>query len=177
MRTWFVLGSAFTLAMGLMGACGGTSDSNPADAGAADATLDSVAPPSDATTDAPKDASVDSAKCDLSEDFSTKIPDASLDETGTRSTGLCIACLKQPTTCQADITACNADCDCKALIGDVISCVGKGGNPFQCGAGLIAAPAKAREIGLSLLQCAQKKCPEQCSTDLVDASLPDTGTD
>jgi hypothetical protein len=175
MRTWFVLGSAFTLAVGLMGACGGTSDSNPSDAGAGDATLD-VTPVVDATTDGPKDAAADSAKCDLSEDFTTKIPDASLDDGGPRSTGLCLACLKVTDNCKANIDQCNANCECKSIIGEVLTCVGSGTDPFSCAAKSGISPASpGAQVGIGLLTCAQKKCGDECiPSSLKDASLDGT---
>jgi hypothetical protein len=160
----------------LFSACGSTA-ANPTtdDGGTKDASLASETSTVDSFV---PEASADGATCDLSADLTKEIPDAALDEAGTKSTGLCLACANKASTCKAQIDACNGDCDCKGIAGDVLVCIAKGGSQIACASMAASLPPAAQQIGIGLLQCVQANCAAECTpAGLTDAGVKDAGQD
>lgn len=143
----------------LFSACGSTASTATDDGGTDGAivketsTVDSYVP----------ETSTDSATCDLAVDLTTEIPDAALDEAGTKSTGLCLGCANTSATCKMQIDQCNANCDCKSVAGNVLTCIAKGGSQIACAAMAASVSSEAQQIGYALLGCVQKYCSAQCS--------------
>jgi len=157
-----VIGAVLVAGAGaLFTACGSTASSGTDDAGSDGAGLKETSTVDTSVMDVT--ASMDSATCDLSSDLTTSIPDASLDDSGTRSTGLCLACVNSASTCKMQIDACNENCDCKGVVGDVLVCIAKGGSQISCAAMAAGISQEAQTIGYSLLGCVQKYCSDQCT--------------
>lgn len=158
----------------LFSACGSTASSGTDDGGTDGAVKETSALDTSVTDVA---VSMDSATCDLSADLTNNIPDAALDEAGTKSTGLCLACANTPTTCKSQIDACNADCECKGVAGDVLVCIAKGGGQgcLVMAAGL---SSNAQAIGISLLNCVNQHCSAQCTPQgFTDGGSTDAAND
>ena len=155
----------------LVVACGSTAATDTSsDGGATDgASKDALAETS--LTDV---GSPDSATCDLSSDLTKEIPDAALDDSGTRSTGLCLACANQPSTCQSILQECDSNCDCKSIAGGVLTCIAKGGGETTCALMAAGVSMDAQLIGFSLLACVQTNCPDACTPQ---KPTTDAGTD
>src|SRR5437588_9668241 len=117
----FLIGATVSLVAVMAGiqACGGdtSSGTTPTDAGN-DVTLDTKPPP----PPPPDDAGADSATCDLSADFTTKIPDASIAD-GESTTGICIGCVEAK--CKKDLDSCNQYCPCQSAAAKALECYAK----------------------------------------------------
>ncbi len=155
----------------LFSACGSTASSTSDDGGADGAGLKETSTLDTSVADT--SASADSATCDLAVDLTTEIPDAALDEAGTKSTGLCLACANTAKTCKTQIDSCNANCDCKSIAGNVLTCIAKGGSQIACAAMAAGVSSEAQTIGYALLGCVQKYCSAECSPQ----ALSDGGGD
>jgi hypothetical protein len=162
-RVGKILGGALVLSSSLLLfiACGSTSSSGPTDGGASNdvqVKMETGAMVMDTSMPV-----MDSATCDLSTDLTASIPDAALDEAGTRSTGLCLGCANQTATCKMYIDQCNANCDCKGVVGQVLECIAMGGSQIACGAMAAGISSDAQQIGFALLTCVQNNCADQCT--------------
>jgi hypothetical protein len=148
----------------LFAACGGsqTTDNGSQDGGGA-GQKDAIASETSTVDTTPIQTVMDSATCDLSSDLTTSIPDAAIDEAGTMSTGLCLACVNQASTCKSDIDQCNLNCDCKSVVGDVITCIAKGGSQLACAAMAAGISSDAQTIGYALLACVNQNCSKECT--------------
>jgi hypothetical protein len=175
-RAGRIVGGAVVLSSSVMLfiACGSTSSSGPSDGGAAD-----VAVQKETSTVADTSMPVvDSATCDLSSDLTMSIPDAAIDDGGTRSTGLCLQCVNQPATCKMYIDQCNANCECKGIAGPVLQCIAAGGQITTCGAMALSVGPDAQQIGIGLLMCVQSNCANECiPASLKEGGAGDGGTD
>jgi hypothetical protein len=155
-------------------ACGSTESSGPTDGGAPDVAVQKEA----ATVMDTSMPVVDSATCDLSTDLTTSIPDAAIDDGGTRSTGLCLACVNQPATCKMYVDQCNMNCECKGIAGPVLQCIAAGGALTTCGAMALSVGPDAQQIGLGLLTCVQNNCAKECiPAALMEGGASDGSTD
>ncbi len=169
-RAFYLVVSGLVCGMAMVSACGGSS-TNPAtpDSGAStDAAVDTAAP------DTGRDAKpLDGATCDLSSDFTKTLPDASFDggEAGVGITpAVCIACLDK--NCAAEKAGCNANCECKGVVAEVLDGVGKGPPILACGGPLLNMSAEGQAAGLPLVTCLQNKCRTECVPPaLQDASF------
>lgn len=136
-------------------ACGGSADTTPA-------TTDSGPPeaaPDVAKDTSPLDTGADTATCDLSSDFTKKIPDASLAD-GESSTGICMACAEAH--CKQSIDDCNASCECKGLMDKALECFAKNGASISCAGPFFGASKATQNIGFALASCLQSDCPTEC---------------
>ena len=68
----------------------------------------------------------------------------------------CAACSQAK--CTADVDACGANCECRTVVTEVITCVATGGDPLGCAAPAFGASKDAQAIAMSLFQCSQSKC-------------------
>ncbi len=168
------MGARFFLAAGSLGlvatafviqACGETEPTNsaPVDSGA-DVIVDSgqsdTAPPSDD----------DAATCDLSADFTTQIPDASIAD-GASTSGICLQCAKAK--CKAALDDCNQDCPCQELAAEGLECFLKNSsNPLVCAGSFSGVDQNTQQLGFALLGCINSGCKEECATE---AFLPSDG--
>jgi hypothetical protein len=154
----FLVGVSVSLlaVIGGIEACGGSEDSTPAttDSGPAETSTQDVAKDT-----SPVDTGADTATCDLSADFTKKIPDASLAD-GESSTGLCVGCAEAH--CKSDIDKCNASCECKGLMDTALVCFAKNGASIQCAGPFINASKDTQNIGFGLAGCLQSSCPSEC---------------
>jgi len=162
----FLIGATCTLVGTMAGiqACGGdtSSGTTTTDAGN-DVTKEAAPPPPPA--DAP---SGDSATCDLSADFTKKIPDASIAD-GESSTGICIGCVEAK--CKTDLNKCNEYCPCQNAAANALECYAKNAdNPFKCAGTVAGTDSKTQGILLGLGGCLQSKCQTECP-------VPDGGFD
>ena len=144
----------------LFSACGSTASNGNDDAGSDGAAVKET---STLDTYVADTSSLDSATCDLSADLTKEIPDAALDEAGTKSTGLCLACVNTANTCKTQVDNCNANCDCKSIAGNVLTCIAKGGSQIACASMAAGVSSEAQAIGYALLGCVQKYCSAECS--------------
>jgi hypothetical protein len=145
-----VIGAVLVAGAGaLFTACGSTASSGTDDAGSDSAVVTETSTVDTSVMDVT--TSMDSATCDLSSDLTNNIPDAALDDSGTRSTGLCLGCVNTASTCKMQIDECNADCDCKSVVGDVLVCIAKGGSQIGCAAMAANISSNAQAIGYALL--------------------------
>ncbi|HVJ89289.1 MAG TPA: hypothetical protein VM580_05755 [Labilithrix sp.] len=107
----------------------------------------------------------DAATCDLSADFTTKIPDASLAD-GASTTGLCVQCANE--TCSTQVSRCNADCDCQGIAAETLDCFVKNpGNPLACAGSLANVGNSTRQLAFALVTCISAGCSEACATDAL----------
>ena len=145
--------------------CGSTVET-PKDA-AADVALDSrVATDArifDAAPDVGEQCAVDGSVRAL------EVPDASLD--GGFATGDCVSCLK--TKCDGELTACDAECDCRTGIFSFLDCAPKNPSPSGVQGCLLRSFATASPVSQSLGFCASQKCAASC----IPAGLSDAGRD
>jgi hypothetical protein len=166
----FFFGVTVTLvsAAAAMQACGGDTSSSattPTDAGGT--TMD-VANDVAKDTGPGDTGSGDSATCDLSADFTKKIPDASLAD-GASTTGVCIGCLEAH--CKSDIDKCNLYCPCQTAADKALSCFAMhSDNPILCAGTVAGTDSKTQGILLSLAGCLQASCGAECP-------VPDGGLD
>ena len=65
------------------------------------------------------------------------------------------------------IDACNADCDCKSVAGNILTCIAKGGSQLGCAAMAQGISSQAQAIGYALLGCVQKYCSAPCSPQVA----------
>ena len=109
----------------------------------------------------------DAATCDLSADFSTSIPDASVAD-GATTSGLCLACAESK--CTDAVKACNASCPCQTLAGDAVGCFLTNAGKAQaqlltiCGASFAGVDSDTQTLGLAIVSCLNSKCPNECAT-------------
>ncbi|MBX3225472.1 MAG: hypothetical protein KF795_33510 [Labilithrix sp.] len=114
----------------------------------------------------------DAATCDLSADFTTKIPDASIAD-GASTTGICLQCANDK--CKAQVTACNQDCPCQGIVGEALECYLKNtSNPLVCAGSLAAVDDNTRNLGIALIGCINSGCKDECATAALQ---PDGGAD
>jgi hypothetical protein len=142
-------------------ACGDTA-TTPAATTDAGGTSDVTTTPTDTGAIEEPAPSNDAATCDLSADFTTQIPDASIGDSGS-TTGECLACTKK--NCGDDINNCNADCPCQGLAGNALECyLQHQDNPTQCAAQFAGVNSTTQGIGLGLLTCVNSNCKAECAT-------------
>jgi hypothetical protein len=162
----FFLGAMVTTvsAAAAMQACGGDAETTPvADAGV-EASPDARRPPPEAS------APDTGPECDLSGNFLASIPDASLAD-GATTSGLCLGCLEE--NCPADLAACNADCNCRAVVSEVLDCYLQGGALIPCALSTSTSPSGAtQQIGAGIAGCIQQDCETECA---VDELMPQDG--
>lgn len=167
---YFFLASSASLALVAVGleACGGDStEATPtADSGSEAA--------ADVVVEAAPDAPADAATCDLSADFTTQIPDASIAD-GASTSGICAGCVKSK--CAAQVEKCNKDCNCQGLAADALECFVKNGSSqaglLTCAAGFASVPTETRNTGIALFSCVNGSCAQECAT----SQFLDGGTD
>lgn len=164
----WLFGLAVTVAgsMVAMGGCGGeSSTATPSSDASADQTADRG---SDAVVDAAPDVAACVSDADLN---NLNLPDASINDAGA-STSSCVACLKQH--CQSEVNACNAICECRAVVVDFLDCVAKGGAIVTCflqSSGNL--PQEVAGVGQALGVCLYTSCQKACGAPSFDAGLPD----
>jgi hypothetical protein len=174
-RAFYLVVGGLVFGMAAVSACGGTS-TNPAAAAAdsgTDAAVDTGVP------DTGRDAKpLDGATCDLSTDFTKTLPDASFDagEAGAGITpAVCVACLDK--NCATEKAGCNANCECKGVVAEVLDCVNKGNPIISCGGPILNMSAEGQAAGTPLVGCIQNKCRTECVPPaLQDASIGDAAT-
>jgi hypothetical protein len=151
-----VASSALVVTALMVQACGGDPEPTPAspvDSGAAETA------PSE-TADSGGDAGT-STPCDTTSDFLAAIPDASLAD-GATTSGLCIGCLASK--CSAPVDKCGADCNCRAVVADVLDCFSQGGDLGSCFTSSVETPSAATQaLGLAILSCVSGTCKEACA--------------
>lgn len=154
--TSIVLGATAFLACG-----GGETVSEPIDSGA------------DVVDAGPKDTgpdAQDSATCDLSADFTTKIPDASIAD-GATTSGICMGCVN--TNCRKEVAACNHDCSCQNLANNALECYIKT-QKLSCAASFAGAGSSTQKLGIALFGCVNDSCQTECA---VNSFIQDAGSD
>lgn len=170
---FFLFAAATTLAAAAFAvqACSSSSEAPaaPADSGS-DVTVVDSAPPKEA---APPEQ--DSATCDLSADFTSSIPDASIAD-GATTSGICLGCSHDK--CAKDLAACNEDCTCQNVAGSTLDCVLKNaGKSYQeiataCGGAILSLDSNTQKLLLNLVGCLNDSCKTECA---VDAFKPQDG--
>jgi hypothetical protein len=181
MRKLTLVGVAFCAVSAIWAGCGGdTTENNPSDAGAGDATLDALPPVRDSGGDAVVDAG-----CAVTADITQlDVADASISPNA--STGTCSACVK--TTCDAELAACNDDCDCKTSILELFDCLASGQGLQVCGQILVGSISGGgggplQPLGLCLFQQCQVGCgiadflPSDGGADGDSSSTSDAASD
>ena len=175
---FFLFAGTFVLVVGAFGAqaCSSSDEAKSvASSDAGDAAYDVAV----ADTGPPKEAAApetDSATGDLSADFSSTIPDASLAD-GATTTGVCLACAH--TQCGDYLKQCNEDCTCQGAVSQLVQCFlqnsGKSKQELAqaCGASLLGVNTNVQNLAIGLLGCMNQKCPDECGT----AGLKDAGND
>jgi hypothetical protein len=173
-RNLLVMGSLSLCLGGVFAAgCGGSSESSPAqDAG------------NDTTSDVGSDQSVaDTSTSDVKEGGNACVEDASLTQLnlpdasiadGGSSVGLCMGCIKA--NCDAELTACAADCPCNNAVETVLSCVLTRGFNQACLGPVLTLTGNSQQLGLGLGQCLLGSCQNACAPGL-DAGTGDSGGD
>ena len=113
----------------------------------------------------------DAATCDLSADFTTEIPDASIAD-GATTSGICLQCASAK--CKKEIDACNQDCTCQELAGDALECyLANSANPLLCAGNFAGVDTSTQQIAIGLLTCINSGCKVECATE----AFTDGGTD
>jgi hypothetical protein len=144
-------------------ACSGGTESTPS----TDAGMD-VADTGPVDTGA--DVARDSATCDLSADFVTQIPDASIAD-GASTSGICAGCIEAK--CKTDLDKCNHDCTCQNLANAGLTCyLAHSDDPTQCIGPFLSAPTSTRNIALGMFGCVNSSCQDECA---VNSFLNDGG--
>jgi hypothetical protein len=162
-RIFLVIGAISLNAVAfVLQACGETEpaavSNSTADSGA-DVVDSGSAKPDSASSPADDDA----ATCDLSADFSTKIPDASIAD-GASTSGLCLGCAKA--NCNAEVTACNQDCPCQELASSALDCYLKNtANPILCAGNFTGVDTNTQQLGFAIISCLQDECKAECATE------------
>ena len=121
----------------------------------------------------PKEAAAeeDAATCDLSADFTTQIPDASIAD-GATTSGICLQCASAK--CKKQIDACNQDCTCQELAGEALECyLENSANPILCAGNFAGVDNSTQQIAIGLLTCINSGCKVECATE----AFQDAGTD
>ena len=147
-----LVGFPTALATGVLGAgCGGSSDDS---ASNADASQDVTAKDT-ATQDVVQ--IVDAGRCDDADLNTLSLPDAALGDSGA-SVGTCLDCTRG--SCETQISACNASCQCKNDIDDALNCIAQqGGLNASCAGGLLSGgDVPAQNLG----QCLYLSCQNEC---------------
>ncbi|HVH44394.1 MAG TPA: hypothetical protein VM925_18705 [Labilithrix sp.] len=140
-------------------ACGSTEDVQQPVADSGPDVIDSGEP------DVVKVEQKDSATCDLSADFTTKIPDAAIAD-GASTSGLCLACTNAK--CKEQVDACNQNCRCQEVADEALTCyLQNTANPYVCGAqvGGAGADDETRTIAINLIVCVNSSCTKECATE------------
>ena len=115
----------------------------------------------------------DAATCDLSADFTKKIPDASIAD-GASTSGICLQCAQAK--CQAQLDDCNTDCPCQELAAEGLDCYLKNAsNPLACAASFTGVDDDTQQIGFALIGCINSGCKKECATDSFQPT--DAGSD
>jgi hypothetical protein len=142
------------IGLATVGGCGGTESTT--DAGSDATTTPDVVSPKDGGRDA-----IVEAGCSTDADITMlMLPDAAINDAGATVPG-CAACLN--TSCKMDISACQANCECREAVVGFFGCVGKGGQLFTCASSLITLQdPQAQQIGQALALCANASCKTQC---------------
>jgi hypothetical protein len=146
-------------------ACGGDTETTPAEDAGIEAAVDAA--PRD--TGAPDTSVADAGpECDLSGNFLDDVPDAALAD-GATTSGICLGCLGDK--CKTALDSCNADCNCREVVGELLECYAKGTPLVQCFFSVSVTPSqKTQQIGLQLNGCLEKDCNDECAYDeLFDA--------
>lgn len=161
-----LLGVSVALAAtgGALQACSGDTESTPA----ADAGPDVV---DSGPKDTGADVAVDSSPCDTSQDFTARIPDASIAD-GASTTGVCMGCVNA--NCKSAVDKCNKDCTCAGLADDALECYATSQDALKCGGPFFNAPSSTQKIGIELFGCVNNSCKTECA---VDAFIQDAGAD
>jgi hypothetical protein len=116
------------------------------------------------------DVEEDAATCDLSADFSSKIPDASIAD-GATTSGVCLQCAHAK--CGAELTACNTNCDCQDLAAKGLDCYLKNtSNYLVCASEFAGVGTDIQNLGLALIMCISSGCKTECATAALQ---PDGG--
>ncbi len=164
----FLLGGSISLiaAAFVVQACGDTEPVTTAPEVDSGADVVDSSPPKEA---APADE--DAATCDLSADFTTEIPDASIAD-GATTTGVCLACAH--VKCQKQLDECNQDCDCQGLAGDALGCyLANSANPLLCAGNFAGVDSNTQQIAIAAVSCINSGCKKECATE----AFLDGGTD
>jgi hypothetical protein len=161
-RTFLLLIVAGAASIGQ--ACGST-DATP---GASDAGGDVVESGSEAA------APVDSG-CDPNADFTQKIPDAAIGDSGA-STGVCVACVLAK--CPQQVAACDRACACQGVAASALSCYVKNeSNPLLCASQFTTVDQSTQVIGFALFACVNSACKGECATSSFEDGGKDSGGD
>lgn len=158
-RSFMVITSAGLLAASLsILACGGDSEDSTGDRDS-NLVADGSAEASDAGSDVRADA------CDTPTDILATVPDASLAD-GSTSSGLCMACLDSK--CSSVIDKCEQDCNCRAVVSDVLGCFSQKGDLMSCFTSTVEQPSAATQaLGLSFLSCVSGPCEQACGSSAM----------
>ncbi len=179
-RSKLVVGLALTAALcagSVFTGCGGGTD-NPNNPAGLDASATKDTSTADTSTSTPDTSTgpVDSGKVPCTTDASLNgdIPDAAINDAGA-TTASCFSCARS--SCSAEVSACNAECECVNTITTLFTCLGNGGTIITCGSGLIAGGSQA---ATPLGSCIVQKCGPQCGINFGgggggDASTTDSG--
>jgi hypothetical protein len=139
------------------------------------ATTSTDAGPDVLDTGAGDAADVDAAVCPAVVNID-KIPDASIAD-GASTSGVCLGCVQQ--FCSRNIEACNASCDCQAIVGTALDCFLRTSKATLCAAPVLASNVdpNTRQIGLGLVLCVNSNCNEACalSSFTADGGADDAG--
>lgn len=156
--------------------CGGSTDDTAADAGAGDGSTTTEGDGA-VTRDAAPDRHISDAAvtCEADADlFNTNIPDAAIGDGGGNA-ATCAACARSD--CLPELTACNAECECRKVFVDFYACIGGGGSLLTCGSQ--AASAGGGQAGQPLALCVVAQCRSECGLNTGDGggdgSVPGDG--
>ncbi len=153
MRTRFLFAAfSTTLAAAActLQACSGGTESTPSEDAGVDAPVEAAK-----DTGVTDTGGVDSATCDLSADFSTRIPDAEVLD-GATTTGICMGCMKSK--CAKAVDGCNKNCSCQGIADKGITCYSKSGGDYAATIACIGSIPSDTKAILALLGCAQEQC-------------------
>ncbi len=174
-RQWVLVGSAALVVFGVMnGACGGTSDSGPRDAGQ-DVTAADQTAPKDTGADT-RDTSVPDSPAGCTADAALTAfapPDASLAD-GATSVGICFGCVHS--SCGPEVQDCADDCECNNAVLGAFGCVASGQPLATCAGAFTNLPPSSLQVGQALGLCVIAGCRQACAPNL-DASFLDSPND
>jgi hypothetical protein len=103
--------------------------------------------------------------CDKSKSLLDGLPDATFggdagSDAGPKSTKACATCVE--TNCKSSIDKCNDSCECRSVVGGVLTCVTGGKDPLMCLQPALSASADTQAIGGELYTCVNTHCKTQC---------------
>lgn len=165
------------VALAIGGGCGGSSSDNSGNNtpdATADVTLDTAPPKQDSAPDVTDAAKVCTVDADLN---NINVPDAALGDAGATVSCL-ITCGKS--ACSTELSACNADCDCKGALLSVFDCMKTGQSLQACA---LAASGQLDPNTQQTLQtlgfCIYGACGNQCglTQQTGDGGKPDAAGD